>query len=141
MFYFMVKHFHWLSRIPGFPHLFDAMLLTWTCIAHRERLHAMETLEVKALHMEGMSLRIHRFGGMEFVSNNGRELGHLHGHGLLDVILGKEKGSTLIAEGKVRPHHVFPTSHWVSFQLESQADVPFALNLLDLAQAKMRLSH
>ena len=57
-------------------------------------------------------------------------LGHLHGHGLLDVLVGRQKGKILIAAGKVRSHHVFPKSSWISFQLESIADVPFALELL-----------
>jgi hypothetical protein len=93
----------------------------------------MEKLETEALRLPGVRLKVHRFGGIEFVQDGGRELGHLHGHGLLDVPVGNEAAPSLIAAGRVRPHHVFPRSKWVSFQIESGADVPFALELLTMA--------
>ncbi|MEO6181554.1 MAG: luciferase family protein [Verrucomicrobiota bacterium] len=93
----------------------------------------MEALEVEALCLTGVRLKPHRFGGIEF-EEHGRELGHVHGHGLLDVFLKRESARTLIAAGRVRPHHVFPRSRWISFQLESTSDVPFALELLRMAR-------
>jgi len=72
----------------------------------------------------------------EVVEKQGRELGHLHGHGLLDVSVGRQAASVLLAGDRVRPHHVFPCSKWVSFQIESQADLPFALELLTMAQSR-----
>jgi hypothetical protein len=134
MFYFVVRHLHWLSRVPGLPQLFDALLLTGTCLTHRSRLAAMEKLEAEALRLPGVRLKAHRFGGIEFVQNGGHELGHLHGHGLLDVPVGNQAAATLIAAGRVRPHHIFPRSKWVSFQIESIADVPFALELLAMSR-------
>jgi hypothetical protein len=133
MFYFTVKYLSWLARVPGLPLLFDALLLAFTCIAHRSRIEAMESLEVEALRLLRIRLKVHRFGGIEFIEPKGRELGHLHGNGLLDVLVGRGKGELLIAMKKVRPHHVFPKSSWISFQLESKADVPFALELLTTA--------
>ena len=130
MFSFVVRYLRWLARVPGLPHLFDALLLTSTCAFRRSRLVAMERLEVEALRLPGVRLKVHRFGGIEFVEKDGRELGHLHGHGLLDVPVGRQAAGLLIASGQVRPHHVFPRSRWVSFQIESDADVPFALALL-----------
>jgi hypothetical protein len=90
----------------------------------------MERLEVEALRLPGVDLKVHRFGGIEFVEKDGRELGHLLGHGLLDVAVGRKAADLLIASGRVRPHHIFPRSRWISFQIESNADVPFALELL-----------
>lgn len=114
-----------------FPQLFDSLLLTWVWIARRDCFQAIEALEAEMLLLPGVKLGIHRFGGMEFASvANGRELGHLHGHGLLDVHLEPPQALALIAAGRVRPHHVFPNSGWISFQLESSADVPFAVELL-----------
>jgi hypothetical protein len=130
MFYFVVRHFRWLARAPGLPHLFDALLLAGTCLFRRPRLAAMELLEAEALRRPGVELRVHRLGGLEFVCA-GRELGHLHGHGLLDARVGRERADALLRSGRVRPHHVFPHSVWISFQLESCADVPYAMALLD----------
>ena len=133
MFYFVVRHLRWLARVPGLPHFFDAMLLAGSWIFRPSRLKAMEALENEVVGLPGIRLKVHRFGGIEFVEKAGRELGHLHGHGLLDVAVGSQTARRLIAGGRARPHHVFPTSRWVSFQIESSADVPFALELLKIA--------
>jgi hypothetical protein len=136
MFYFAVKHLRWLARVPGLPIFFDALLLASISIFRQPRLRAMEQLEAQALRLPNVFLKLHRFGGIEFVDKDTGELGHLHGHGLLDVPVGKEAARSLLANGKVRPHHVFPDSKWVSLQLESEADVTFALELLRMAADK-----
>ncbi len=133
MLYFVVRHLRWLARVPGFPQIFDALLLVSTWMFRQSRFAAIEELEVEALRLTRVRLKPHRFGGIEF-EEHGRELGHVHGHGLLDVFLRRESADSLIAAGLVRPHHVFPHSRWISFQLESTADVPFALELLTMAQ-------
>src|SRR5260221_14268209 len=102
MFHFVVRYLHWLSRVPGLPQFFDALLLMTTCVVRRSRVVAMERLESEALRLPGVSLKVHRFGGIEFVEKEGRELGHLHGHGLLDVAVGREAADLLIASGRVR---------------------------------------
>ena len=132
MFLWVVRRGRWLARVPLLPQLFDALLLAWTATFRRERLRALEALEARALALPGVTPRVHRFGGMEFCQA-GRELGHVHGHGLLDVRLPRPEALALLAAGRVRPHHVLPRSGWVSFSLESEADVPFALELLQRA--------
>lgn len=133
MFYFVVCHLRWLARIPGLPQLFDAFLLAHTWLLHRPRVVAMEAMEADALRIEDVQPHIHRFGGIEF-RKRGRQLGHLHGHGLLDVVLPGNLSRTLVQTGKVRPHHVFPNSKWISFQMESLADVAFAMELIKMAE-------
>ena len=130
MFLFVVRHLRWLARVPGMPQIFDAGLLAWTCLAHRARLAAMEQLEARALALPGVGLRVHRLGGMEFVQGK-RQLGHLHGNGLLDARLARGAAESLVSAGAVGAHHVFPPrSGWISFQLETPADVPRALEIL-----------
>jgi hypothetical protein len=136
MFYFVVRYLRWLARVPGLAHFFDAVLLMVTCVFRRSRLAAMERLEFEALRLAGVSLKVHHFGGIEFVQKEGRELGHLHGHGLLDVAVGRHVASVLLAHARVRRHHVFPRSKWVSFQIQSKEDVSFALQLLKVAQSR-----
>jgi hypothetical protein len=134
MFYFVVKHLRWLARIPGAAHLFDASLVAFTHAFLRRRAVAMAALESEALALQGVRLKPHKYGGIEFINASGDELGHLHGHGLLDVPVGVQAARTLAPHGGVRPHHVLPNSKWISFQLESKADVPFALALLTGAE-------
>ncbi|MDB6029297.1 MAG: hypothetical protein JWM68_5520 [Verrucomicrobiales bacterium] len=137
MFYFVVRYLRWLAQVPGFPQVFDAFLLASTCILRRSRFVAMEALEVEALRLRDVRVKNHRFGGIEFIEGEGRELGHLHGHGLLDVFVPLETAQALIATGRVRSHHVFPNSRWISFQIESNADIPFALELLTMARTSV----
>lgn len=138
MFNFVVRHLRWFARVPGLPQFFDGMLLAVTCVFRRSRLAAMETLEAEMLRLPGIRLKVHRLGGIEFVAQAGRELGHLHGHGLLDVSVGRHAADLLIATDQARPHHVFARSRWISFQIESNADVPFALELLRMAETRLK---
>ena len=137
MFLWVVRHARWLARVPLLPQLFDALLLVWTAVFRRARLRALEALESAALALPGVCPRVHRFGGLEF-HQAGRELGHVHGHGLLDVRLPRADAAALLAAGRVQRHHVLPRSGWVSFQLRSEADVPFALELLERAAGSVR---
>src|SRR4051794_9207344 len=102
LFRFVVAHLRWLARIPGLPQLFDAMLLTWTAVSNRPRLAAMEALETRILAWPGLSIRVHRFGGTEFCLD-GRELGHVHGNGLLDVYVGRAASDVLVKKGRAKP--------------------------------------
>ena len=90
----------------------------------------MEALEARVAALPGVCLRIHSLGGTEFVRDR-RELGHLHGNGLLDARVTKEAAAAWLAAGTVKAHHVFPPrSGWISFQLETSLDVPRALEIL-----------
>ena len=129
MFRFVVAHLRWLARVPGLPQLFDAAMLAWTALAHPARLAAMQEIEKRALALPGIRLRVHRLGGTAF-ARGPRELGHLHGNGLLDLFVGREQRDTLIATSRAQPHHVFSDSGWISFWVRSEADVPAALALL-----------
>jgi hypothetical protein len=134
VFLFVARRLRWLIGVPLFPQLFDSLLLAWTFFTCRPRLAALEALQ-EALETR-VALAVHRFGGLEFRDARDRELGHVHGHGLLDVHVGCAPARTLIGEGRVRPHHIFPKSGWVSFQMDTPADVPFALTLLGIAEAR-----
>ena len=129
MFRFAVTRLRWLARVPGLPQLFDAALLAWTGLAHPARLAAMQEIEKRALALPGLRLRVHRLGGTAFVRGP-RELGHLHGNGLLDLFVGHAERAALLAASRAQPHHVFADSGWISFWVHSEADVPAALALL-----------
>ncbi|MEW9701237.1 luciferase family protein [Paenibacillus sp. SI8] len=73
----------------------------------------------------------HRFGGIEF-QFRGKEIGHLHGDYLVDLLLPKAVRDQLVASGRAEPHHMFPDSGWVSVYLKSNEDVHRAIELLRL---------
>ena len=132
MFRFVVHHLRWLARVPGLPQLFDTALLVWTRLAHPARLAAMQEIETRALALPGVRLRVHRLGGIAFARGR-RELGHLHGNGLLDLFVGREQRDALVAAGRAEPHHVFTESGWISFWVRTPADTAPALGLLAIA--------
>ena len=132
MFRFVVHRLRWLARVPGLPQLFYTALLVWTRLAHPARLAAMQEIEKHALDLFGMRLRVHRLGGTAFAIGT-RELGHLHGNGLLDLFVGREQRDALVAAGRAEPHHVFAQSGWISFWVRTSADNAPALDLLSIA--------
>jgi hypothetical protein len=88
----------------------------------------------------GVTEAPHRFGGVEFVLGK-REIGHLHGDRLLDIPFPKRVRNELVTAGLAQPHHVLPQSGWVSFRIETEADVESAIALLrrsfDLISAQL----
>jgi hypothetical protein len=132
IFNLVVRHLHFLARIPIAAQFFDAALLTWTALFHRERLRAIEALENRALTLENVRLCSHRYGGIGF-ELNGCEFAHLHGNALLDVELTRTVAAELIAQKRALPHHVLGPSRWVSFWLNSPNNVVDAFLLLQLA--------
>ena len=135
IFEFIVRRLRWLARVPLLPHIFDALLLAWTALFHREQFAAMEALEARALRFPGVRTCRHRFGGIGF-ERGGCEFAHLHGNGLLDVQLTRECAEITVAAGIARPHHLFGPSAWVSFWVRSEADLPDAARLLTLGVAR-----
>ena len=132
MFRFVVLHLRWAAQVPGLPQFFDAMMLAWIALLHRPRLSAMEAVEAAALKIPGVRLGVHRLGGIEFRLSE-RELGHLHGNGLLDVRVGVNEACELVRKGWAGPHHLFGKSAWVSFWVRTHEDVGPAMNLLEIA--------
>ena len=132
IFEFVVRRLRWLAWVPLVPQWFDAMLLAWTGLFHRERLKAMEAVEGCALLWPGVEPCSHRFGGVGFRRDR-CEFAHLHGNGLLDVHLTARKAAGVIAAGWAQPHHLFGPSAWVSFWIRDGNDVPAAVRLLRLA--------
>ena len=132
MFRFVVRHLHWLARIPLAPEIFDAALLTWTAVVRPQTLRAIESLEAAAVRLPGVWPARHRFGGLGFI-REGHEFAHVHGNGLLDVKLTRERAAEIVAAGRAGPHHVFGPSAWISFQLRAPDDCGPALALLEVA--------
>jgi hypothetical protein len=132
MFAFVVRRLRWLARVPLLPQLFDAVLLGVTTITAPRRLRAIEMLQREMRETTGVTTTVHRFGGVGF-KLNGMEIGHVHGNGLVDVLLGRVERERIVGAGRALPHHIFPRSGWVSFWMCDIGDVPNALELLRLA--------
>lgn len=77
----------------------------------------------------GVVAQPHKFGGIEFVVGK-REVGHVHGDGLVDVAFPKRVRDDLVSAGLAQPHHILPESGWVSFHIRRDENVDAAIALL-----------
>ncbi|XVH31844.1 luciferase family protein [Haloferacaceae archaeon DSL9] len=71
----------------------------------------------------------HRFDGTAF-RLAGREFGHVHRFGLLDINYPRRIRDALVGAGYTGEHHVVPESGWTSYRVRDAADVDGALWLL-----------
>ena len=78
---------------------------------------------------DGVTAHAHRFGGTEFRLES-REIGHVHGDGLVDVPFPTKIRNEIVSAGEAAPHHILPESGWVSFYLREPHDVERAIGLL-----------
>ncbi|WP_199617653.1 luciferase domain-containing protein [Paenibacillus alkalitolerans] len=96
-----------------------------------------ETLTAELLSWPGVTVQPHRFGGIEF-NYEGKEIGHLHGDHLVDMLLPKSIRDEMISAGRAQPHHIYPESGWVSIYLKSETDTSEAIELLRLKYELMK---
>lgn len=130
MFKFIIKYFNILKYIPFLPHVVDGLIKLHTLLFNKEILTYTDEIERTVLSWEGTTLKIHRFGGIQFDVKN-REIGHIHSNGLLDVLLKREIKLQLIKEGRVQDHHTFSKSGWISFYIRNERDKKYAIELLE----------
>ena len=90
---------------------------------------AGERIHSTVLSWTGVTSGTHRFGGEEYRLGR-REIGHVHDNSLVDIPFPKPVRDELIAAGKAQPHHVLPSSGWISFRIRSAEDVEQAIALL-----------
>jgi hypothetical protein len=129
IFGFIVRYFGFLKRIPLMPHIFDALLRLWCLITHTEILDCMDDIEAEVLSWPGTTACMHRFGGVQY-NVNGREIGHIHSNGLLDILFSRKIKNELLGEGRLQDHHIFTKSGWISFYVCNHQDTAYAVSLL-----------
>jgi|GEM_PF-458510 len=132
MFNFVVRYLGFLKHMPGTAFLFDCWLRIVTLFNNPVLLDYMDEIEGEVLKWRGTIKTLHKYGGVQFNYGN-REIGHIHGNGLLDMLLNKNLKQQLMEEGKVLNHHVFKNTGWVSFYIKNKTDKDYAINLLRIA--------
>ena len=90
---------------------------------------AGQTIKTAVSAWEGITALPHRFGGTEYRLGS-REIGHVHGDGLVDIPFPTKVRNEIVAAGEAQPHHVLPESGWVSFYIREPGDVERAIALL-----------
>ena len=98
-------------------------------------LNWLDDIENEVSGWKGISISIHKYGGIQF-NYYAKEIGHLHGNGLLDVLYNKQTKKHLLEGGRIQPHHVFEKSGWISFYIVNSEDKDYAKELLKIAYDK-----
>jgi luciferase-like monooxygenase len=90
---------------------------------------AGQSIKIAVSAWEGVTAHPHRFGGTEYRLGS-REIGHVHGDGLVDIPFPTRVRNELVTAGRAVPHHVLPESGWVSVYIRKPEDVDEAIALL-----------
>ena len=90
---------------------------------------AGEAIKDSVSTWEGVTSHAHRFGGTEYRLEQ-REIGHVHGDGLVDIPFPTKVRNEIVSAGQAQPHHVLPESGWVSVYLRKPEEVERAIGLL-----------
>jgi hypothetical protein len=90
---------------------------------------AGQTIRNEVTSWDGIAANAHRFGGTEYRLGS-REIGHVHGDGLVDIPFPTKIRDALVAAGTAQPHHVLPHTGWISFYIREPDDVGRAIELL-----------
>ncbi len=133
MFNFFVKYFGFLKSVPFAAHLFDTQLRLWELLTFSPVLKYIDDIEAEVLKWPGVYKSMHKYGGLQF-NFDGRELGHIHSNGLLDMRFSRKIKEQLLAEGRVTEHHVFKKSGWISLYIRDYNDALYALELFKMAK-------
>lgn len=136
MFDLAVKYVGFLKHVPVLPHAFDGLLKFGKLISDRQVLEYMDEIENELATWNGVTVHAHKFGGLQF--NTGKkEIGHIHGNGLLDILFTRQLKEELIQQGKAREHHVFKNSGWISFSITNAESKTTAIELLRLSYSRI----
>jgi|SRR6266542_2259125 len=79
----------------------------------------------------------HRFGGTAYQVGR-REMGHVHGDGLADLPLPRGLRDEVVAAGRAEPHHVLPTSGWVTCRISGPGDAERVIELFRMQYERYR---
>jgi hypothetical protein len=133
MFVFITRYFGFLKFIPGLALLFDAQLKLWALIANPKLLDWIDDIENEVLTWPGTTVNTHKYGGLQF-NYRGRELGHIHSNGLVDMLLSRKiKQQLMLGDKRVQDHHSFKNSGWISIYMEHHGDKQLAMELFEHA--------
>lgn len=129
MFDWVVKYLGFLKHVPVLPHVFDALLKLTSLLTNKNLPDYIDEIETEVRTWPNTTIRVHKFGGIQF-NNHNRELGHIHGNGLLDILLNREQKFLLMKQYPVQDHHIFKNSGWISFWIKTVEDKQTAVALL-----------
>ena len=101
-------------------------------------MESLSLLEREISQWPHVTVRLHRFGGREFLVGKA-EVGHVHFGGAVDIPFTRPIHDALLAEGLAEKHHWVPNSGWITFRVRKEQDVKHALWLMRLSYLRFAL--
>ncbi|SEQ88534.1 luciferase domain-containing protein [Pedobacter rhizosphaerae] len=136
VFHFTVKWLGGLKAVPLLGQVFDSCLKIYVSVLKPELLDWIDEIEREVCSWEDTTVGLHRYGGTQF-NYRQKEIGHIHSNGILDVRLNRKTKQLLIQENKVKAHHVFKRSGWISLYIVNKKDIETALTILRLSYKRV----
>lgn len=135
MFRFVTRYLGFMKVVPLAPHIFEAALKLQTLVLRPVVLSHIDNICAVLEQWPYITLLPHRYGGVQF-NYRQKELGHIHGNGLADILLDKTTANELIQQGKALPHHSFKNSGWVSIYITGKLSADETIALYRIAYDK-----
>lgn len=132
MFRLTIKYLGFLKFVPGLALLFDCWLKVYSLFTNPRMLDCIDEIEKEVLQWSDTSTQTHKYGGLQF-NYKGKELGHIHSNGLLDMPFSRKIKAELMTERRIQDHHSFKNTGWISFYMHTEDDAKYGLQLLKLA--------
>ncbi|WP_233268782.1 luciferase domain-containing protein [Mucilaginibacter lacusdianchii] len=139
MFLFIIKYFGFLKFVPGLAILFDNGLKLYSLLTKPNILDCVDEIEATLLQWPHTSVTTHKYGGIQF-NYEGKEIGHIHSNGLLDMLLSRKLKARWMQDGRIQDHHSFKNSGWISFYISTIEDKEYAIQLLQAGYEKVMQS-
>jgi len=118
----IAKHLTFFKRIPILPILIDEQIKFATLFIKPKVFSIMIDFVKEVKTLSNVKSKYHKYGGVEFRVNN-KEFCHMHGDGLIDIILNKIKADEFIKTEFAVTHHVIENSGWVSIQINNNTNL------------------
>ena len=99
---------------------------------NQARSQRIEAVVAGVSEWDGVVVRPHRYGGTEFVLC-GREIGHVHRSGAVDIDFPRRMRDLLVAAEYTGPNPLSPDSGWTTYRLTDRHAVGQAIWLLRLS--------
>lgn len=128
----IARYFSVLKEIPFLPILIDEQIRLFTFIFKPGLFFLMSEIIKEIKTWEGVSLHTHRYGGIEFRVAN-KEIGHLHGGGLLDILFDKHTKDVLVKNKRISEHHLIKNTGWGSLYIRENSDFQEIVYLLRIS--------
>ena len=114
----IARTFSFFKRIPYLPILIDEQIKIFTLFFKPKVFQQMIEVVKWVKKLPNIKSKYHKYGGLEF-QINGKEICHIHGDGLTDVLLNRECAEKLILNTEAEEHHVIKNSGWISYQINN----------------------